>query len=146
MSINNTELEQHLYALLDKIERLNDSVAPTNLRHHVSETVVSLRNDFNRYSQNENENQFDFFHPEKDAARRYIKLLSHMGVVPIKQTDDFTSTEHLLWMLYALINNEFMSVTKKNRWLGYIQGCLVKDGIIRVPDERDITREIFCGK
>jgi len=39
-----------------------------------------------------------------------------------------------------------MSETKKHRWLGFIQGCMIKDGFIKLTEERERTRPILNGK
>jgi hypothetical protein len=49
-------------------------------------------------------------------------------------------------MLYEIRLDRYMTHTKKTRWLGYVQGCLVKDGLISVEDERNETRKIFNGR
>lgn len=58
---------------------------------------------------------------------------------------DQTSDRHLLWMLYQIKFNDDQSLTKKHRWLGFIQGVMVMKGYITVSDERDQTRDIFNG-
>lgn len=57
-----------------------------------------------------------------------------------------TSLQHLLWMLLMIKNDPGMSITKRHRWLGYIQGVLVCRGLINVAEERDITRPLFNGE
>ena len=58
---------------------------------------------------------------------------------------DETNPVHLLWMLDQIQSNNEMSLTKKHRWLGYIQGVLVMKGEINVTDEREYTRNLFNG-
>lgn len=58
---------------------------------------------------------------------------------------DQTSDRHLLWMLYQIKFNDDQSLTKKHRWLGFIQGVMIMKGYITVSDERDQTRDIFNG-
>lgn len=36
-----------------------------------------------------------------------------------------------------------LPLMKLNRWLGYIQGCLIERGATTVDDERDWTRPLF---
>lgn len=59
---------------------------------------------------------------------------------------DETNDLHLLWMLHELLVNESQSITKKHRWIGYIQGVLIMKGYIDVSSERDATRNILSGK
>lgn len=59
--------------------------------------------------------------------------------------DDKTSDKHLLWMTYEIKFNHKQSLTKKHRWLGYIQGVMVMKGYIDVDGERDGTRDILNG-
>jgi len=146
MAINDTNLEKRLQALLCHLEEVNDSVAPTNLRRHISEAVVSLRRDISTFVQEEHEQVINYFNPEVDVAKNYIKMLEDMNVSRKQSTDDMTAHSHLLWMLYEIVLDVRMSPTKKNRWLGYVQGCLVKDGIISVNAEREATRDIFNGR
>jgi GMP synthase PP-ATPase subunit len=146
MSINDTSLENRLQALLRHLEEVNDSVAPTNLRHHISDVVVSLRRDIKTFNQEDHEQVINYFNPEVDVAQKYITMLEDMNVTRKQSTSDMTSYSHLLWMLYEIVLNSYMSHTKKNRWLGYVQGCLVKDGIISVDTEREATRDIFNGR
>ena len=81
----------------------------------------------------------DFYN---DLRVRYLRLLN---VEPKNNTDAPTSEQHLAWMLVELGSTE-MSETKKHRWLGYIQGCMVMKNLITVQEERDLTRGIFNGK
>lgn len=55
------------------------------------------------------------------------------------------SDKHLLWMLSELECNQEQSITKKHRWLGYIQGVLICKGYTTVAEEREETRELFNG-
>lgn len=64
----------------------------------------------------------------------------------IKQIEgDETNPLHLLWMLQQIETNVNMSLTKRHRWLGYIQGILVSHGVFSVQEEREYTRPIFKG-
>lgn len=60
-------------------------------------------------------------------------------------THDKTSGEHIVWMLEQLAKDEEQSVTKKHRWLGFIQGVLIANGVTSVDAERELTRGIFNG-
>lgn len=76
-------------------------------------------------------------------AKRYLPVLN---VQPQNNPGEPESHQHLAWMLTELVQNTTMSETKKHRWLGYIQGCMVKDSLLDVKTERDATRPIFNGK
>ena len=54
-------------------------------------------------------------------------------------------TVHLLDMLNTLEHSSEQSLTKKHRWLGWIQGELIHLGATTVQAERDFTRDIFKG-
>lgn len=60
-------------------------------------------------------------------------------------SNEFDNTDHLIWMLNELSNNQHQSLTKKHRWLGYIQHSLITAGFTDVMTERDYTRDIFKG-
>lgn len=57
-----------------------------------------------------------------------------------------TSPKHLQWMLTEIQVNHDQELTKKHRWLGFIQGLMVAHGITTVPLERDYTRNILNGQ
>lgn len=57
----------------------------------------------------------------------------------------YQSAEHLRGMITQLRYDTSQSLTKKHRWLGYIQGVMCAYGILDVDTERDLTREIFRG-
>ena len=48
-------------------------------------------------------------------------------------------------MLEEIEYNEEQSLTKKHRWLGYIQGILIAFNILDVDEERNITRPLLNG-
>lgn len=80
-------------------------------------------------------------------TKRYSNLLENRGNVLCKnESDDQTDHGHLLWMLEEIRSNPEQSETKKNRWLGYVQGCLVKDELLEVYEERELTRQLLNGK
>lgn len=62
------------------------------------------------------------------------------------QPNDQTGNVHLLWMLQEIELNTKQSLTKKHRWLGYIQCALICRGVTTVNEERDATRELFDGE
>ena len=86
------------------------------------------------------------FYPELIGRYCGIVLARYPRAEPHCQPDYPTSAPHLLWMLNELQTSSTMSLTKKHRWLGYIQGILVSNGWITVQEERDLTRDIFNGE
>jgi len=81
----------------------------------------------------------DFYN---ELRQRYLRVLN---VRAMNNENNPTSSSHLVWMLLQLGSDE-MSETKKHRWLGYIQGCMVMKNFITVQEERDLTRGVFNGK
>lgn len=80
------------------------------------------------------------FYP--DLLERYREILC--------ATEDWVGPDkagrtHLLWMLDELESRHEQSLTKKHRWLGFIQGVMVDRQLIDVDEERDHTRPIFMG-
>lgn len=49
--------------------------------------------------------------------------------------------EHLLWMLDQIETME--NYGKANRWLGFVQGVMIREGYTTVQKERDFTRGKF---
>lgn len=80
------------------------------------------------------------FYPE--LCTRYLELLQDSPPL----TGDKTNSDHLMWMLEELQAPSGMSLTKRHRWLGYVQGVMVAGGLLNVDVERDITRGIFKGE
>lgn len=52
---------------------------------------------------------------------------------------------HLRWML-SQIRDGVVQGDKSHRWLGFIQGNLIRDGHFTVTGERDFTRPFFRDK
>ena len=51
-----------------------------------------------------------------------------------------------LWEFYKLFKSgvrDKLPLMKLNRWLGYLQGCLIERGYTTVQAERDWTRPLF---
>jgi hypothetical protein len=80
------------------------------------------------------------FYP--DIRQRYFDLLN---CEPIENSDEPLRDTHIAWMLKKLSDDD-MSETKKQRWLGFIQGCMAYRGLLNVNEERDATRDVFKGK
>lgn len=146
MNINDNTLQTVLLSQLRSFEELNDGLEPSNLRHHISSVVVGLRNDLKHYDQNINENDQNFFNPDIVVAKRYVDMLTTLGFQSHRSENGSTNMNHIMWMLYQIINDSSMSHTKRHRWLGFIQGVLVMNGLLNVETERNNTREIFNGK
>lgn len=83
--------------------------------------------------------------PHIEVANKYIKVLKNLGVEEEQDPKGSTEWSHLLWMLEKINKDDLSSETKANRWLGFIQGCLIKDNVISLQEEREKTREIFDG-
>lgn len=82
--------------------------------------------------------------PEAEVANGYLGNKYLCTYRPCEQPEFPLSEPHLVWMLEQ-ITMEYMSRTKANRWLGYVQGVMVAKGFINVQDERNRTRHIFNG-
>lgn len=88
-----------------------------------------------------------------EIIERYKQLLMQemhssgfYAILEIKPLEgDETNDIHLLWMLDEILINPSQSLTKKHRWLGYIQGIMTIKGYINVLEERELTRNIFNG-
>ena len=75
-----------------------------------------------------------------------LTLIGDTSIIEIKQLEgDETNPIHLLWMLDQIQNNVEQSITKKHRWLGYIQGVMTVKSYITVLEEREFTRSILNG-
>lgn len=85
-----------------------------------------------------------FYHHPTDFFPVLIERYKTMAEGLHLPYPDMTGS-HLIWMLEELASNEEQSDTKKHRWLGYIQGILIANGLTTVADEREFTRKIFNG-
>lgn len=79
------------------------------------------------------------FYPE--ILERYEAILR--GAEDFGEGD--LSRGHLLDMIELLAGNDAMSLTRKHRWLGFIQGVMICRGLLTVLEERNATRNIFNG-
>lgn len=73
---------------------------------------------------------------------RYDHYLSEDTKLP---ETGYQSALHLRGMITQLRFDTSQSLTKKHRWLGYIQGVMCTHGLIDVDTERDWTRGLFRG-
>ncbi len=73
---------------------------------------------------------------------RYDHYLSEDTKLP---ETGYQSALHLRGMITQLRYDTDQSLTKKHRWLGYIQGVMCAHGLIDVDTERDWTRGLFRG-
>lgn len=89
----------------------------------------------------------------ESIINRYIDILNlelhnsgFYSVLEIKPLEgDETNDIHLLWMLHELLLNKEQSITKKHRWLGYVQGVMIAKKYMTVLQERELTRNILNG-
>ena len=88
------------------------------------------------------------------VSQRYIKMITDADfrkkIPPICAGDnefiETTDHEHLIWMLVQIQEDESQELTKKHRWLGFVQGVLCYYcGYTTVEDERNFTRDVFAG-
>lgn len=77
-----------------------------------------------------------------DLLDRYDHYLSEDTKLP---ETGYQSALHLRGMITQLRYDTDQSLTKKHRWLGYIQGVMCAHGLIDVDTERDWTRGLFRG-
>jgi hypothetical protein len=96
-------------------------------------------------------------HYSKTDSVKFLVLLEvtrrYLAMIRVDQGRDWnedrfgdkTSVGHIKWMLEELESNMEQSITKKHRWLGFIQGLLIAYGFTTVDREREMTRELFRG-
>lgn len=96
--------------------------------------------------------------PDRDkgafrAFHHYRREMRARGAVAqnMEHADGSTTTlDHLTWMCEHCIRDiqgtRSMEVDKYSRWLGFIQGCLISQGITTVKREQDRTRVWFNSK
>lgn len=80
-------------------------------------------------------------------AKRYTAMLQVDSRVDFDEHrfGQKTSRNHIRWMIQELHDNMEQSLTKKNRWLGFIQGLMIAYGYTTVDREREETRDMFNG-
>lgn len=85
------------------------------------------------------------------CKERYLEMLYEpMGLDPNDHRTRIVTAPLKLVELYRFIQSDFhlgivdrLPLNKLNRWLGYIQGCLIWEGLTTVEAERDFTRPLF---
>jgi hypothetical protein len=105
----------------------------TNFDHEAHNMLAEQLFDIRHFTEGD-------FYPS--IIERYASMLLSN---PEFHVDSEQSTRHLLWMLKEIQTNRNQSLTKKHRWLGYIQRALIDQGLTTVQAERDFTRDIFNG-
>jgi len=81
-----------------------------------------------------------------EVALRYFGMLDMAGATPIRsKTPSTDDMHHLAWMLQQILYDGEQSLTKKHRWLGFVQACLIVAGFLTIDGERNATRYIFDG-
>ena len=79
----------------------------------------------------------------KEAARLHSQFIQlRVAVMPDGWGDEDSPTSllHLFDMCVKIINDG-MNDFKANRWLGYIQGVLVRDGLMTLQEAKDFNSE-----
>lgn len=108
-------------------------VTTTNFDHEAHTMPTGQLFDTRQYTEGD-------FYPT--IIERYATMLI---IAPEFHNTGEHCTRHLLWMLKELQTNRDQSLTKKHRWLGYIQRAVIEQGFTTVQAERDFTRPIFKG-
>lgn len=78
-----------------------------------------------------------------EIINRYDNILKSLGYKVEEKSNPGTSGEHLRWMLGKL--NEHENPFKAHRWLGFIQGVMIREGWVTVTSERNFTRGKFIN-
>lgn len=83
-----------------------------------------------------------------DILSRYYDLLErHIELNPRGRyglNGVETSFDHMLWMLAEI--RTMTDPLKAHRWLGFVQGVIIANGLTTVQAERDFTRSYFKGE
>ena len=99
------------------------------------EVLIDIAKDYKK-AQNNNEAYYDAL---KKCLKRYRSML-------VREThfDGLSAYNLGLFMTeFETAINDKMPLNKLNRWLGYIQGVLVSQGLTTVEAEREFTRPLF---
>jgi hypothetical protein len=84
--------------------------------------------------------QFYYYDRLGTCGLRYLEMLLFL-----QKWDDEGKAEALydfICEFQAGVGSK-LPIMKLNRWLGYIQGCLIERGYTTVEDERNFTRPLF---
>lgn len=82
----------------------------------------------------------EYYDALKSCASKYFYLTQRCLTYPFSESDKAL----LLFILeFDRGIKERMPLMKLNRWLGYIQGCMIERGYTTVQAERDWTRPLF---
>lgn len=77
-----------------------------------------------------------------ELVRRYDGVLR--SVKPSGKAVAGCDVEHLQWMCRTMQDEgRTWPVDKLSRWLGFVQGVLVMQGVITVDEEREFSRPLF---
>lgn len=72
---------------------------------------------------------------------RYLNMISEAtywdGYIAYRGLQDFTL------LAFKESQSKTLSIFKLNRWLGYVQGCLIERGLTSIEAERNWTRPLF---
>lgn len=78
-----------------------------------------------------------------EIISRYTDIIRGFGYSSKKMSEGWeTHLNHVSWMLDCIALGT-VTGTKAHRWLGFVQGVLVSKGLIKVPDERELTRDLL---
>ena len=69
-----------------------------------------------------------------------VLFTRYLGV--IKQSKS-KHRNKIIAMCEYCIDHPDMHIDKMSRWLGFIQGVMYTEGLIKIPEERDFSRPLF---
>lgn len=86
----------------------------------------------------------DYYSAIGYCAERYSTMLHTFGY-PKNDDDKHFKDAQLHEFIYETMEGvaKRLPLMKLNRWLGYIQGCMIERGYTTVEAERDWTRPLF---
>jgi hypothetical protein len=79
-----------------------------------------------------------------DILIRYDEILEAQGAEMQHAPEPGTSLGHLRWMLHKILNADVIG-EQAHRWLGFVQGVMIVQGLTTVTEERNHTRPYFKG-
>lgn len=83
----------------------------------------------------------DYYEALYKCFMRYNKMLSEYCYWE-SNSNNITLQSFILQCQLSAENKD-VPLMKMNRWLGYIQGCLINSNITTIETERDWTRSLF---